>query len=75
MTTKRTTSKLTNRAAALLIEINEGRDRVFYMTDVPCGWAELERKGYARRHATDANRATITEAGCILAEQITPDTL
>lgn len=69
------TAKLTDRAALLLIEINEGRDRVFYLTDAPYGWAELERKGYARRHANDSTRATITDAGCLLAEQITPDTM
>lgn len=67
-------TKLNRRAALLLLDIHNGTDRVFYMTDRPCGWSELERKGLARHHLTDPTRAVLTHEGTLRAEQITSDT-
>lgn len=52
--------KLTPRAEHLLNEIAAGRNRVFYMTDMPVGWVYLERAGLAVR---DDSRAILTEKG------------
>lgn len=59
--------KLTKRAKLLLLDIATGDDRVFYMTDLPYGWTQLERKGLAYR---DGTYARLTTLGLIVANEI-----
>lgn len=68
------TIKLTDRAELLLAAVAAGKF-VFYFSDVPVGWAHIERAGYAERvpgslgaKLTDAGRAHL-DANPTIAER------
>ncbi len=53
--------RLGKRAEQLLATIaTYPRSRVFWYSELPPGWSELERRSFATR---DGERATITEVG------------
>lgn len=58
-----TATKITSAGNHLLREIAAGRDRVFYMSNMPNGWPAVERAGLAARDPQDENRAVLTLKG------------
>lgn len=54
-------AKLGTRAKQLLEQLSAGNDRIFYYSDSPPGWAQLEREGLAVREGKD--RAKLTHSG------------
>lgn len=56
-------NRITPASLHLLKEIAAGRSAVFYMTDKPNGWTQVERAGLAIRDPQNDNYALLTDAG------------